>query len=181
MRYFQGLNIMDTSAYGSTNARLLYLHLLCVMDYSTRVVTISSRQLGYDLNMTHKAVRCALETLLTARLIRAQEGAQARAHATTYIISDLDYYKGTSEGTSEGTPLLENNKNKYSLTRAREEFFDKRYVACVGTYCSVDYQRAEELTAQWMTSMAIKKKEYWLDKTDAWQHCLDWCNKHKKR
>lgn len=106
MRYFSALNISDTNAYSNINARLLYLHLLCEMDYNTRAVTISSRQLGYDLNMTHKAVRCALDALLTARLIRAQGGAQSRAQATTYIISDLDYYKGTSEGTSEGTQII---------------------------------------------------------------------------
>lgn len=179
MRYFSGLNISDTNAYSNINARLLYLHLLCVMDYNTRAVTISSRQLGYDLNMTHKAVRCALDALLTARLIRAQGGAQVRAQATTYIISDLDYYKGTSEGTRWGTQINKNNI-KYTLSRAREEFLEFQRIDTAARYLGMEPRDAEGWVRSFMAVQELREREGWRDTADAWQHMLDWIEKKRK-
>lgn len=180
MRYFNGLNISDTSAYSNINARLLYLHMLCVMDYNTRAVTISSRQLGYDLNITHKAVRCALDALLTAHLIRAQVGAQARAHATTYIISDLDYYKGTSEGTSEGTVNLNNNNNNISLTCVRERFLSEPYLVKACDYWGVEVSEGENWVTAFVVAQELRQRETWENEGDAWRHLLDWVEKKKQ-
>lgn len=121
MRWFTALNMKDTAAYANPNARMVYFHMLCSMDYLTRTYTVSSRGLAMELDMTHKAARVAIEQLLAVGLIRAQEGAQTRAQATTYVISDIDRGKGTSEDTSEGT-LLTINKINFTLTCAREEF-----------------------------------------------------------
>jgi hypothetical protein len=180
MRYFTALNIKDTTAYKSVNARLLYLHLCCLMDYNTRQCTISTRQLASELEVTHKAVRCALDALLTAGLIRAQQGAQERAHATTYIISSLDDIKGTSEGTSEGTQI-NNIKNKYTLTHAREEFFDPTRVEKLAQYLVCSEEDARWHIDHFCVMMEIRERNEWADKTDAWQHLLSWCDKRNGR
>lgn len=180
MRYFTALNIKDTNAYSSINARLVYLHMLCSMDFVTHEYTCSTRRLAMELDMSHKAVRCAIDALLIASLVRAQGGAQARAQATTYIISELANNKGTSEGTSEGTQNYNNNKNKYSLSRVREEIFRPEMGKYIASYCDLDPDTTIQLANDWLMAMTIKKREEWDSKEDAWQHLLDWCNKHKK-
>lgn len=179
MRWFTALNIKDTAAYGNVNARLVYLHLLCSMDYSTRLCPMTSRGVAAELGITHKAARVAIEQLLAVGLIRAQAGAQARAQATTYIISDIDSSKGTSEGTSEGT-LLTNNKIKFTLTHAREEFLKPERVEKIMEYLVCDYDTAEWHAMRWLAMMAIRQREEWQDERDAWQHLLSWIDKRKK-
>ena len=190
MRWFVGLNIKDTEAYKNVNARLIYLHLLCSMDYNTRECTISARCLASDLGMTYKTARVALGQLLAVGLIgaqvRAQPRAQQGAQATTYTINGLEVTKGATEGATRGATRgahINNNisqdKEKYSLTRAREEFFRKDMAVYVAQYCDTEPQTTVKLMKDWLASMVIKKRETWISKEDAWQHLLDWCNKKK--
>lgn len=179
MRWFTALNMKDTAAYANPNARMVYFHMLCSMDYLTRTYTVSSRGLAMELDITHKAARVAIEQLLAVGLIRAQEGAQARAQATTYIISDIDRGKGTSEGTSEGT-LLTNNNIKFTLTHARGEFLKPERVEKIMEYLVCDYDTAEWHAMRWLAMMAIRQREEWQDERDAWQHLLSWIDKRKK-
>lgn len=180
MRYFTALNIKDTSAYSNINARLLYLHMCCSMDYNTRLYTCSTRMLASDLNMTHKAVRCALDALLTASLIRAQVGAQARAQATTYIISDLTYSKGTSEGTSEGTQI-NNNIDKFTLTHARAKFLEDIYVSKAADYWGLENTEAFNWVSAFLDIQYARKRDGWQNEGDAWRHLLDWCEKKRSK
>lgn len=180
MRYFTALNIKDTDAYKNVNARLVYLHLCCTMDYQTRLCSISTRQLASDLGLTHKAVRCALNALLTADLLRAQPRAQERAHAITYIISSLDDIKGTSEGTSEDTHINNNNKI-FSLAHVRERFFDDFRVLRLAEYLTCSEDDARWHVEHFCTMMDIRQKTSWADEVDAWQHLLSWCDKRKGR
>lgn len=46
-------------------------------------------------------------------------------------------------------------------------------------YCGTDEGRTLFLMRCWIRRMTIKKREEWDSKEDAWQHLLDWCNKHK--
>ena len=180
MRYFTALNIKDTSAYSNINARLLYLHMCCSMDYTTRLYTCSTRMLASDLNMTHKAVRCALDALLTASLIRAQVGTQPRAQATTYIISDLTYSKGTSEGTSEGT-FINKELDKFTLTHARARFLEEIYVEKAATYWGVEIPESHNWVSAFLDVQAARQRDGWQNEGDAWRHMLDWCDKKRTR
>lgn len=179
MRYFTALNIKDTSAYSNSNARLLYLHMCCSMDYKTRQYTCSSRALALELNMTHKAVRCALDALLAASLIRAQDGAQPRAQATTYIISDLTYSKGTSEGTSEGTHI-NNNIINFSLARACARFLEDFKIDIAAQYWGMERSEAYNWVCAFLDVQKIRQREGWRDEQDAWTHMLDWTDKKRK-
>lgn len=179
MRYFYALNIKDTEAYRSVNARLIYLHLCCLMDYQTRDVTISTRALASDLELTHKAVRCALEVLLTAGLIGAHNGAHNGAQATTYTINTLGTIKGTSEGTSEGTQINKNNI-KYTLSRAREEFLEFQRVDTAARYLCMEPRYAEGWVRSFLAVQELREREGWRDTADAWQHMLDWIEKKRK-
>lgn len=192
MRYFTALNIKDTDAYRNINARLIYLHMCCSMDYTTREYTISARALAASLEMTYKTARVAIEQLLAVGLIRAQvraqQGAQQGAQATTYIINGLEVFKGATEGASKGAieganinniNSLENNK--YSLTRAYEDFFTQKMAVYVDKYCSTTPKQTVKLMEDWLRSMEIKKRTTWISKEDCWQHLLDWCNKRKSQ
>lgn len=190
MRYFSALNIKDTEAYQNVNARLVYLHMCCSMDYNTREYTISARALASHLDMTYKAARVAIGQLLAVGLIRAQVraqvGAQQGAQATTYIINGLEQFKGATEGATrgatEGAHIKNNNsqdKNKYSLAQAREDFFKREMAVWVAQYCSTEPEQTVNLMKDWLSSMVIKKREHWTSKEDCWQHLLDWCNKKK--
>lgn len=179
MRYFTALNIKDTSAYSNINARLLYLHMCCSMDYTTRQYTCSSRALASELNMTHKAVRCALDALLTASLIRAHDWAQPRAQATTYIISDLTYSKGTSEGTTEGTHI-NNNIINFSLAHARARFLEDFRIDTASQYWGMERSEAYNWVCAFLDVQKIRQREGWRDEQDAWTHMLDWTDKKRK-
>lgn len=176
MRYFNALNIADTEAYKNVHARLVYLHLLCSMDYKTRECKVSSRQLALALDMTHKTVRYALEQLHNSGLLRAQHGAQHGAQASTYIISDIEQYKGTSEGTSEGTHN-NNNNNNFPLTRMREEFLSKDRVCMLARYLECDELTSEGYILAFADVQELRQKSTWIDEIDAWQHLLSWCDK----
>lgn len=180
MRYFYALNIKDTSAYRNINARLVYLHMLCSMDYNTRTYTCSTRSLAAELDLSHKAVRCALDALLTASLIWAQVGAQARAQATTYIISDLTYSKGTSEGTSEGTQI-NNNIDKFTLTHARARFLEEIYVEKAAAYWGVEIPESYNWVAAFIDVQSIRQRDGWQNEGDAWRHLLDWVDKKRTK
>lgn len=173
IRYFTALNIKDTVAYRSINARLLYLHMCCSMDYSTRVFVCSGRALASELGMTYKAVRCAIDTLLAANLIRAQEGAQSRAQPTVYYINDLQGIEGASEVASEGTPI-NNNNNKFSLTSARERFTKKEKINRVAEYLECEPFDAENWVLMFFAIQELRQRSEWLDEIDAWQHMLSW-------
>lgn len=180
MRYFYALNIKDTPAYRNINARLVYLHMLCSMDYTTRTYTCSTRALAAELDISHKAVRCALDALLTASLIRAQDGAQVRAQATTYIISDLSNGKGTSEGTSEGT-LINKELDKFTLTHARARFLEEIYVEKAATYWGVEIPESHNWVSAFLDVQAARQRDGWQNEGDAWRHMLDWCDKKRTR
>ena len=134
--------------------------------------------LASDLNMTHKAVRCALDALLTASLIRAQVGAQPRAQATTYIISDLTYSKGTSEGTSEGTQI-NNNINIFTLTHARAKFLEDIYVSKAADYWGMEATEAFNLVSAFLDVQTARQRDGWQNEGDAWRHMLDWVDKKR--
>lgn len=180
MRYFVALNIKDTEAYRSINARLVYLHMCCCMDYNTRECQISSRALADELGISHKAVRCALDVLLTARLIRAQVGAHARAQANTYIISSFANVEGTSEGTLEDTQF-NNNNIKFSLADARARFFSERYKEKAAEYWGFELIDTSNWCAAFLDVQEARQRKGWTDEGDAWRHMLDWVEKHKKK
>lgn len=179
MRWFTALNMKDTVAYANPNARMVYFHMLCSMDYLTRAYTVSSRGLAIELGMTRKTVTVAIEQLVAVGLIRCQEGSQARSQATTYIISDIDRGKEPSKEPSEG-PLLTNNNNKFTLTHAREEFLRPERVEKIMEYLVCDYDTAEWHAMRWLAMMAIRERTEWQDERDAWQHLLSWIDKRKK-
>lgn len=179
MRWFTALNIKDTDAYKNVNARLVYLHMLCAMDYKTRVYDVSARATAADVGITYKAARCAIDALLAAGLIRAQGGAQSRAQATAYIISDLPQSEGAIKGASEGAPI-NNNNNIFTLTHAREEFLKPERVERIMEYLVCDFETAEWHAMRWLAMMAIRERSEWRDETDAWQHLLSWIDKRKK-
>lgn len=179
MRWFTALNIKDTDAYKSVNARLVYLHMLCSMDYKTRVYDVSARATAADVGITYKAARCAIDALLAAGLIRAQGGAQSRAQATAYVISDLPQSEGASEGATRGAPI-NNNNIKFTLTHARGEFLKPERVEKIMEYLVCDYDTAEWHAMRWLAMMAIRERTEWQDERDAWQHLLSWIDKRKK-
>lgn len=208
-KYIVISDISKYPCYKNVNARLLYLHVACHIDTSTYDYCQSFRRLAMELDLSVDAVRHALKqlerdglvTTQVAPHLATQYAPQQTPQPTTHIHIVSNNQLGTPNGTPNTTPnttpsttpnttectthLKINNFNKapeqekYTLSRAREEFLNKRYIACVAQYCSIDFQNAEDCTNRWLKNMAIKKREEWVDKTDAWQHCLDWCNKHK--
>lgn len=179
MRWFTALNMKDTAAYANPNARMVYFHMLCSMDYLTRTYAVSSRGLAMELGMTRKAVTVALEQLVAVGLIRSQEWSQARSQATTYIISDIDRGKEPSKEPSK-EPLLTNNNIKFTLTHAREEFLRSERIEKIMEYLGCDFETAEWHSMRWLAMMAIRERTEWTDEKDAWQHLLSWIDKRKK-
>lgn len=179
MRWFTALNMKDTAAYANPNARMVYFHMLCSMDYLTRTYTVSSRGLAIELGLTRKTVTVAIEQLVAVGLIRCQEGSQARSQATTYIISDIDKGKEPSKEPSK-EPLLTINKINFTLTCAREEFLKAERLEKISEYLGVGVEKAEWLAMSWCAMMEIRQRTEWTDERDAWQHLLSWCDKRKK-
>lgn len=208
-KYIVISDISKYPCYKNVNCRLIYLHIACNVDTSVYDYCQSYRGLAMELDMSVDAVRHAIKQLVRDGLITThvaphtatQYAPQSTPQPLTHlhIVNNRDL--GTPNGTPNTTPIttpnttisdtdstthlkINNNiksldQKKYSLARAREEFLDQKYIACVATYCNRAYDTAEKLTNKWILSMSLKKKEEWNDKTDAWQHCLDWCNKHK--
>lgn len=191
MRYFVALNIKDTAAYSNVNARLLYLHMLCCMDYAARTYCASSRTIAAQLGISHKAARCAIDALIASGLIRAQERAQeraqTRAQATIYYINNLDDVKGTSEGTSEGTDKgtqisnYSNYSKSLSLARVISEFGAAERIEGVAEYMGCSTEQAAALIAEFTRYQELRQRDSWRDITDAWQHLLSWLEKRYKR
>lgn len=180
MRYFTALNIKDTDAYKSINARLVYLHMLCSMNYETREYKCSTRGIGAELGITRKAAVCAIDALTAVGLIRCQEGCQARSQAITYIINDLSYYKEPRKEPTKGTTLLDNNNNNISLTCVRERFLSSPYLAKACEYWGVECSEGENWVTAFVVAQELRQREHWDNEGDAWRHLLDWVDKKKQ-
>lgn len=208
-KYIVISDISKYPCYKNINARLLYLHIACNVDTSTYNYCQSVRRLAMELDMSVDAVRHAIKQLTRDGLITTQVAPhlatqyapQSTPQPTTHLhivtIKDISTPNGTPNTTPYTTPnttpsttlsttvdkIININKPpekvKFSLTRAREEFANNACGRAVMEYCGTDEGRTLFLMRCWIRRMTIKKREEWESKEDAWQHLLDWCNKHK--
>lgn len=208
-KYIVISDISKYPCYKNINARLLYLHIACNVDTSTYNYCQSVRRLAMELDMSVDAVRHAIKQLTRDGLITTQVAPhlatqyapQSTPQPTTHLhivtIKDLGTPNGTPNTTPYTTPNTTPNttdnttvdniinkkrppeKEKFSLTRACEEFSNKACGEALMKYCSVDTERALALMRAWVRNMTIKKRKEWDSKEDAWQHLLDWSNKHR--
>lgn len=198
-------DIRRYSSYSSVNARILYLHLACSMDVSTRQYCHSWRQLAADLDMPLQQLRTALKQLERDGLVVTQTVTQRVTYGLThkvthgvtqiYILSVSELDEATNEATnsltnsptnsptnsrsnSDKNNINNSNSLKAPLTDARVAWEEKaRDLAKV---LGLSAEDAAALTKQFRERQHLKGKT-WESEGDVLAHMISWAEKRLPR
>lgn len=194
-------NIRDYPCYANVNARLLYLHLACLVDFTTYTTARSLRQLSYDLGMGLEAVRHAMRQLERDGLIAThvathtatqratQRTTQRTTHITLLKINENGAPHGAPHNTPHNTPyntpcntprhtqelnIIKTEEKALTHEGARECAED--LVKVLEDALAMDHAAAAAMVDAFCKRMEVKKKA-WPSHADMRAHVIAWAEK----
>lgn len=194
-------NMRDYPCYANVNARLLYLHLACLVDFTTYQTARSYRQLAYDLGMGLEAVRHAMRQLERDGLVATHVATHTTPHSathrttqpTTHItllrINDNGAPNGAPNNTPNNTPhntpsntprhtqdlnIIKSEEKALTHDRARE--YAGELAAILEDTLEMDHAAAAATVDAFFKRMELKGK-VWSEHADMVAHAIAWAEK----
>lgn len=194
-------NMRDCPCYANVNARLLYLHLACLVDFTTYQTARSYRQLAYDLGMGLEAVRHAMRQLerdgLIATHVATHPATHSATHRTTQPTTHITLLRinengapngapnntpnNTPSNTPSNTPRHTHDLNRIiseekSLTHDRARECAEELAGVLEDTLEMDHAAAAAMVDAFCKRMELKGKS-WADHADMVAHVIAWAEK----
>ena len=187
----------DYPCYANVNARLLYLHLACLVDFTTYQTARSYRQLAYDLGMGLEAVRHAMRQLerdgLVATHVATHTATHPATHRTTQPTTHITLLRinengapngapnNTPDNTPDNTPRHTQDLNriileKKKLTHDRARECAEELAGTLKDTLEMDAAAAAAMVDAFCKRMELKGKK-WADHADMVAHVIAWAEK----
>jgi len=194
-------NMREYPCYANVNARLLYLHLACLVDFTTYQTARSLRQLAYDLGIGLEAVRHAMRQLerdgLIATHVATQTATHSATHRTTQPTTHITLLRINENGAPNGAPNNTPNNTPSNtprntprhtqdlnikkteekpLTHDRARDCADELAGTLEDTLQMDHAAAAAMVDAFCRRMELKGKS-WADHADMVAHAIAWAEK----